>query len=116
MTNEPKDIRLPIMVSASEAKAIDDFRFRMRINTRAEAMRLLINRGLAFETITQATEVAGHIGGELIRGAPVTLSDQIEFTRALLTLYEVVDSADEDIAKSLADFADGLDALAKKTS
>lgn len=46
MTNEPKDVRLPVMVSATEASAIDDFRFANRISTRAEAIRQLIQTGL----------------------------------------------------------------------
>lgn len=51
MTNEPKDIRLPVMVSATEASAIDDFRFANRISTRAEAIRQLIHTGLAARPI-----------------------------------------------------------------
>lgn len=49
MTDEPKDVRLPFMVTASEAKAIDEWRYRNKIPSRAEAMRLLINRGLILE-------------------------------------------------------------------
>jgi hypothetical protein len=47
MIDEPKDVRLPIMVSRSEAEAIDEFRFQNRISTRAEAIRRLIKLGLA---------------------------------------------------------------------
>jgi hypothetical protein len=46
MDQEPKDVRLPIMVTATEAKAIDDWRFDKRIHTRAEAIRQLIALGL----------------------------------------------------------------------
>jgi len=46
MDKEPKDVRLPIMVTATEAKAIDDWRFDKRIPTRAEAIRQLIALGL----------------------------------------------------------------------
>ena len=46
MEQDPKDIRLPLMVSRPEADAIDDWRFANRIRTRAEAVRLLIRRGL----------------------------------------------------------------------
>jgi len=46
MDQEPKDVRLPIMVTATEAKAIDDWRFENRIATRAEAIRQLIALGL----------------------------------------------------------------------
>lgn len=41
-----KTIRLPFMVSATEAKAIDDWRFNRRVGTRAEAMRKLVQAGI----------------------------------------------------------------------
>lgn len=43
---EPKDVRLPVMVTRSEAEAIDAWRFENRIPSRAEAMRELMRRGL----------------------------------------------------------------------
>lgn len=46
MDHDLKDVRLPLMVSRPEADAIDEFRFANRIRTRAEAVRLLIRRGL----------------------------------------------------------------------
>jgi hypothetical protein len=46
MDQLPKDVRLPLMVTQDEAKAIDDWRFDNRIATRAEAIRQLIARGL----------------------------------------------------------------------
>jgi hypothetical protein len=46
MDKEPKDVRLPIMVSQQEAAAIDDWRFVNRVSTRAEAIRQLIALGL----------------------------------------------------------------------
>ena len=46
MVEEPRDVRLPFMVSRREAAAIDDWRFRQRIATRAEAIRRLIQIGL----------------------------------------------------------------------
>lgn len=46
MDPEPKDVRLPIMVTATEAKAIDDWRYEKRVPTRAEAIRQLIALGL----------------------------------------------------------------------
>lgn len=54
MENEPKDVRLPIMVTASEAKAIDDWRFAHRISSRAEAIRMLIEAGLHIPTLASA--------------------------------------------------------------
>jgi hypothetical protein len=46
MTHDLRIIRLPIMVSARKAAEIDDFRFKARIESRAEAMRRLIDLGL----------------------------------------------------------------------
>lgn len=46
MEKEPKDQRVPIMVTARELAAIDDWMFSNRVRTRAEAIRQLIARGL----------------------------------------------------------------------
>ena len=46
MTEEPKDVRLPFMVTASEAKAIDEWRYANHIPARAEAIRRLVELGL----------------------------------------------------------------------
>ncbi|APY14318.1 hypothetical protein GJU94_14030 [Brucella sp. 10RB9214] len=74
MTDEPKDVRLPFMVTASEAKAIDEWRYRNHIPSRAEAMRLLINHGLLFEQFADASSKLNRI---LIKMLPAaTLSDE----------------------------------------
>jgi hypothetical protein len=46
MDTEPKDVRLPVMVTRSEAEAIDAWRYANRFPTRAEAIRRLIVLGL----------------------------------------------------------------------
>jgi hypothetical protein len=46
MNDSKKNVRLPIMVTEAEEKAIDDWRFAHRVESRAEAMRQLIARGL----------------------------------------------------------------------
>jgi Arc/MetJ-type ribon-helix-helix transcriptional regulator len=46
MDTEPKDVRLPVMVTRSEAEAIDAWRYANRFPTRAEAIRRLIELGL----------------------------------------------------------------------
>jgi hypothetical protein len=46
MDAEPKDVRLPVMATRSEAEAIDAWRYKNRVPTRAEAMRRLIRIGL----------------------------------------------------------------------
>jgi hypothetical protein len=47
MADEARDIRLPFMVSKTEAEAIDEWRYANRVPTRAEAMRRLVEIGLA---------------------------------------------------------------------
>jgi hypothetical protein len=49
--------RLQIMLSPEELKAIDDFRFRIRMPSRAAAVRELLRRGLKAEGF--AVAVAG---------------------------------------------------------
>jgi Arc/MetJ-type ribon-helix-helix transcriptional regulator len=46
MDTEPKDVRLPLMVTHREAEAIDGWRYTNRVPTRAEAIRRLIGTGL----------------------------------------------------------------------
>jgi len=46
MDDEPKDQRVPIMMSASELRAVDDWSFARRIRSRSEAIRRLIELGL----------------------------------------------------------------------
>jgi len=41
MDDEPRDVRLPLMVSRSEATAIDAWRYANQIPSRAEAVRRL---------------------------------------------------------------------------
>lgn len=46
MTEEPRNVRVPVMMSKSEVEAIDDWSFENRVRTRAEAIRRLIDLGL----------------------------------------------------------------------
>jgi hypothetical protein len=46
MDNEPRDVRLPFMVTQSEAAAIDAWRYANQVPSRAEAIRRLIEAGL----------------------------------------------------------------------
>jgi hypothetical protein len=43
---EPKDQRVVMMMTRSELKAVDDWRFAWRISSRGEAMRQLVALGL----------------------------------------------------------------------
>jgi metal-responsive CopG/Arc/MetJ family transcriptional regulator len=48
MTDSPelKDKRVPLVMTASELKAIDDWSFERRIRSRSEAIRQLVALGL----------------------------------------------------------------------
>lgn len=48
--DEPRNIKFQMMMSKSESEAIDDWRFANRVNTKAEAIRLLIAKALSKET------------------------------------------------------------------
>jgi hypothetical protein len=47
--NAGRDERLQIMLSPEELTALDDFRFKQRMPSRAAAVRELLKRGLAAE-------------------------------------------------------------------
>ncbi len=47
--NRARDERLQIMLSPTERKAIDDWRFQARMPSRASAVRELLRRGLIAE-------------------------------------------------------------------
>lgn len=50
MSNElMREVRLQIMLAAEEIKALDDWRFRKRMPSRAAAIRELLRRGLQSE-------------------------------------------------------------------
>ncbi len=60
--------RLQIMLSAEELTVLDDFRFKLRMPSRAAAIRELLKRGLAAEGFEPApfgtkSEEYGVIGG-----------------------------------------------------
>lgn len=46
MPEEKKDQRIPVMMTASEVKAIDDWSFSHRVRSRGEAIRQLVKKGL----------------------------------------------------------------------
>lgn len=50
MDIEPRDKRVPIMLTASEIALIDDWRFENRVATRSDAIRRLCRIGLEAET------------------------------------------------------------------
>jgi hypothetical protein len=64
--------RLQIMLAEVELKALDDWRFRSRMPSRASAVRELLKRGLAAEGF----DVAGH--GQKSQDFGVTLGTAAE--------------------------------------
>lgn len=46
MELEKKDQRVPVMMTAAELAAVDDWRFQNRVSSRGEAIRQLIAAGL----------------------------------------------------------------------
>jgi len=53
--NRNRAERLQIMLDAEELVAVDDFRFKTRMPSRASAVRELLKRGLAAEGFLAAT-------------------------------------------------------------
>jgi|GraSoiStandDraft_46_1057282.scaffolds.fasta_scaffold359621_2 metal-responsive CopG/Arc/MetJ family transcriptional regulator len=47
--NRERDERLQIMLSAEELRALDDFRFKNRMPSRASAIREILRRGLGVD-------------------------------------------------------------------
>ncbi len=54
MRNELKSKRIQLMISNREAQAIEDYRWRNRIQSQAEAIRQLITCGLKAEIVKEA--------------------------------------------------------------
>ena len=57
MSEEPRGERLQVMLTPEELSALDDFRFKKRMPSRAAAVRELLKRGLSAEGF--ATAAAG---------------------------------------------------------
>ncbi|MBV8840679.1 MAG: hypothetical protein JO000_29430 [Alphaproteobacteria bacterium] len=54
MTEEARGERLQVMLTPDELTALDDFRFKKRMPSRAAAVRELLKRGLAAEGFMSA--------------------------------------------------------------
>jgi hypothetical protein len=66
--NELRAERLQVMLSPEELAAIDDFRFKHRMPTRAAAVRELFRIGLAGQSIDAAAGVKSSDYGVFNRG------------------------------------------------
>jgi hypothetical protein len=56
MSGAMRDERLQIMLDADELQALDDWRFKHRMPSRAAAVRELLRRGLAYAGVYGADE------------------------------------------------------------
>jgi len=54
MTDDTRGERLQVMLSPDELTALDDFRFKNRMPSRAAAVREILRRGLAAEGFSAA--------------------------------------------------------------
>ena len=66
--NEMRGERLQVMLSPEELAALDDFRFRHRMPTRAAAIRELLKLGLSAAVIDAAAGVKSSDYGVFSRG------------------------------------------------
>lgn len=93
--SEPKDQRIPIMMSASEVAAVDDWMFKNRVRSRAEAIRRLCHAAVLSEdwladiasehrALMDAYVVATRHTTESIRGKESTPEETREKMQPLL--------------------------------
>jgi hypothetical protein len=68
MTNDLRGERLQVMLSPEELSALDDFRFKHRMPTRAAAVRELLKLGLTIVTTEGAAGMKSSNFGMFSRG------------------------------------------------
>ncbi len=68
MVIETRDERLQVMLSPEELAAVDDFRFKHRMPTRAAAVRELLKMGLAAIAVDAGAGVKSSSYGVFSRG------------------------------------------------
>jgi hypothetical protein len=68
MINDVRDERLQVMLSPEELAAVDDFRFKHRMPTRAAAVRELLKMGLAAGGVDGGSGVKSSDYGVFSRG------------------------------------------------
>ncbi len=105
MTDEKelKDQRIPVMMSPSELKAIDDWSFESRIRSRGEAIRRLCQIGLIFdakrtEIVERFSNILGSASRTLTlangkRREDMSEDERLIFDANMETLKEVLLSA-----------------------
>ena len=86
--SELKDVRIPIMMSATEVEAIDDWAFSHRIRSRAEAIRRLCQVGISYDH---------HLVDQFTGAATAAI---IQSARALVGVYtKAIERRDEDLMR-----------------
>jgi hypothetical protein len=75
-TDHSRGERLQIMLSGEELTALDDFRFRKRMPSRAATVRELLRRGLAGEGFQSAAFGAKSSDYGVIGPAPASRADK----------------------------------------
>ncbi|WHS33225.1 hypothetical protein QLQ09_23500 [Brucella sp. NM4] len=111
MTDEPKDVRLPFMVTASEAKVIDEWRYRNHIPSRAEAMRLLINRGIKWDEAQDLFRSLTSILVEILKGGKLSEAQVADFSSAVNRNASTVKSISEFEYKNFESIRKEVDAI-----
>jgi DNA repair ATPase RecN len=128
MSQEPKTIKFQLMLSESEAKAIDDWGFKNRIRTRAEAIRRLTHIGATFDDRREAirsgvAKVALPAGEvfplaiEMVTKNENVDEDTVRLAHAIMTITKssvpllALIRAVNDVAKSSSDSSDEFDRI-----
>jgi hypothetical protein len=70
-----REERLQVMLAPDEVQAVDDFRFKTRMPSRAAAIRELLKRGLAAEGFTSASAGAHSSEYGVVSRSPDNRSD-----------------------------------------
>lgn len=117
MTQELKDIRVPIQMSTSEVEAIDDWSFDNRIRSRSEAIRRLCEIGLQVSNsqielisiLYNAQRLAGSlraISNEVANSNQITNQQKHLFFQNAVYLANAVESIIPLIQKNNSSFND----------
>lgn len=111
MADELKTIKFQMMLSPSEAEAIDDWGFKRRIRSRAEAIRRLVQIGMEFDE--QAPQLERHMERAL---KVMGLTLEKLRTEAIDGENPLSRKAGGAIAMGMKEFADGYEAAMKAVS
>ncbi|MCB1468484.1 MAG: hypothetical protein KDK08_15360 [Rhizobiaceae bacterium] len=74
--DEPRQNRIPFMMSDSELEAVDNWRFANKIGTRAEAIRRLCQIGLRFDAATEQVVATGSALANKVELFAIAVRDQ----------------------------------------